>query len=164
MMMPRFVAPEGDVPDQVQGDGPVIGELDGSLAETVIRQPVPEMLDGNVSRVDSHMVLEGSKMDDILIFPIGGHPPGNPFLRFRQGRPKGLPNLMENGLDVFPLIGNVLVDGLRHGWFTSFPALFRAGKIVKVFRYSIINLEQGDYKQEYGKAFLRITISFREPF
>ena len=163
-MMPRFVAPEGDVPDQVQGDGPVIGELDGSLAETVIRQPVPEMLDGNVTRVDSHMILECCKMDDILIFPIGGHPPGDPFLRFRQGRPKGIPNLMENGLNVLPLIGNVLVDGLRHGWFTSFLALFRAGKIVKVCCSSIINLEQGDYKQEYGKAFLRITISFREPF
>ena len=137
MMMPRFVAPEGDVPDQVQGDGPVIGELDGSLAETVIRQPVPEMLDGNVSRVDSHMVLEGSKMDDILIFPIGGHPPGNPFLRFRQGRPKGLPNLMENGLDVFPLIGNVLVDGLRHGCSPRFPPFLGLAKLSKFVAFPL---------------------------
>lgn len=115
-MISRLPTPFGYFRNQIQRDWFGIKELDGSFAGLVSAQALQERLNRFGSSVQTEVLFVCGKMDDIMPFPIGGHTPGDPFLRFRECRMEGSAHCRQAGPDFFRLHGYIFVYGF---WFLA---------------------------------------------
>jgi len=102
-------APPGHFSNQAERDWLIVGQLPGPFACPVCSQSCCEVLDGLIPRVDTQMISESSKMDDILLAPVCWHPPRDPLLCLRQSRTQCISDLIENRLHGLRLCRNIVV-------------------------------------------------------
>ena len=67
-----------------------------------------------ITRVETDMLLEGSKVNQILSFSKGGHRPGYFFFRIRYGFVDDGPQLIKPRPDGFFLSGDIFINRLWH--------------------------------------------------
>ena len=77
------------------------------------------------------MILECRKLDQISLFPEGGHTPRYPFLRFRDGIVDRIPNGPQVGLGHFLLELNILLNAF---WLDAIVILFSIFEFPAAFR------------------------------
>ena len=117
-MIPRLIAPPGDIGDELRRKGLAVGNLYGPLAGLISLQPRGERLDGLRPGIQAHMLLESRKMDDIVLLPESRHAPGKPLLGIRQGGAYGIPHLVQIRSRLLRLGSDIFVNGIR-----GFPAV-----------------------------------------
>ena len=110
MMMICIIAPFCHLRDQRQWQRFAVRQLQRTLAGLVRCQPIRKVKHRLFPRINADVILERREVKDIVLVPIGWHPPGNAFLHTRQHTADGVPDLPKVWLDGFRLRRDIVVN------------------------------------------------------
>ena len=113
-----ILAPPRNLPNQLQRERLAVGELDGTLAGLVLRQPPSERLHSLRAGVQADVPLGGCELDQVAALPVGGHTPGDFLLGLRDAGLDGGVDLPQIVLRLLRLGGDILLNRRRR-----FPAV-----------------------------------------
>ena len=99
--------------DQIKRQRLVIGELDGSLTGFVSLQPACKGFYRRRTGIQTDVFFGCRKLNQIPLFPVRRHTPGNLLHSVRQCVFDGIMDLTEIWLDIFRLLCNIFFNVLR---------------------------------------------------
>lgn len=120
-MISCLQTPSGDLRNQLQRNRLCIWKLYSSFAGLITSQTFLKYNYRFGSCIQPKVFFVGSKVDDVVPFPIGRHTPRNPFFGFRDRCPNGVSYSYDVRFYIFRLNCDIFIYGF--GLFTTIMGL-----------------------------------------